>query len=144
MTGAGRHCNKSGYAVSQQTAGPLRSASPCEQGARHGSQFHLKKAKDGQFHFNLHAANGEIILTSELYKAKDSALGGIESVRKNSQRDGAFEVKPASNGKFHFVLKATNGQVVGQSQLYASQANAEAGVQSVKRAAPEAGLSDES
>ncbi|MBG6469758.1 YegP family protein [Pseudomonas aeruginosa] len=107
------------------------------------AKFHLKKAKDGQFHFNLHAANGEIILTSELYKAKDSALGGIESVRKNSQRDGAFEVKPASNGKFHFVLKATNGQVVGQSQLYASQANAEAGVQSVKRAAPEAGLSDE-
>lgn len=57
------------------------------------AKFHLKKAKDGQFHFNLHAANGEIILTSELYKAKDSALGGIESVRKNSQRDGAFEVK---------------------------------------------------
>lgn len=81
------------------------------------AKFHLKKAKDGQFHFNLHAANGEIILTSELYKAKDSALGGIESVRKNSQRDGAYEVKPASNGKFHFVLKATNGQVVGQSQL---------------------------
>ena len=107
-------------------------------------KFHLNKAKDGQFHFNLHAANGEIILTSELYKAKDSALGGIESARKNSQRDGAFEVKPASNGKFHFVLKATNGQVVGQSQLYASQANAEAGVESVKRAAPEAGLSDES
>ena len=97
------------------------------------AKFHLKKAKDGQFHFNLHAANGEIILTSELYKAKDSALGGIESVHK-----------PANNGKFHFVLKATNGQVVGQSQLYASQASAEAGVQSVKRAAPEAGLSDES
>ena len=49
------------------------------------AKFHLKKAKDGQFHFNLHAANGEIILTSELYKAKDSALGGIESVRKNSR-----------------------------------------------------------
>lgn len=28
------------------------------------AKFHLKKAKDGQFHFNLHAANGEIILTS--------------------------------------------------------------------------------
>lgn len=39
MTGAGRHCNKSGYAVSQQTAGPLRSAAPREQGARHGSQI---------------------------------------------------------------------------------------------------------
>lgn len=43
------------------------------------AKFHLKKAKDGQFHFNLHAANGEIILTSELYKAKDSALGALAS-----------------------------------------------------------------
>ncbi|MGV8604376.1 YegP family protein, partial [Pseudomonas aeruginosa] len=34
------------------------------------AKIHLKKANDGQFHFNLHADNGEIILTSELYKAK--------------------------------------------------------------------------
>ncbi|MNO85694.1 hypothetical protein D3C76_770700 [compost metagenome] len=106
-------------------------------------KYHLKKASDGQFHFNLHASNGEIILTSELYKAKPSALDGIESVRKNSQREGAFEVKAAANGKFHFLLKATNGQVVGQSQLYASQANAEAGVAAVQRYAADAGVSDE-
>ncbi|MDG1579547.1 YegP family protein [Pseudomonas sp. GOM6] len=108
------------------------------------SKFHLKTAKDGQFHFNLLAGNGEIILTSELYKAKDSALNGIESVRKNSQRDGAFEVKAAAGGKFHFVLKATNGQVVGQSQLYASEAGAVAGTESVKKNAPQAALQDES
>ncbi|MFG0382568.1 YegP family protein [Pseudomonas sp. zbq_18] len=108
------------------------------------SKFHLKTAKDGQFHFNLLAGNGEIILTSELYKAKDSALNGIESVRKNSQRDGAFEVKPAAGGKFHFVLKATNGQVVGQSQLYASEAGAVAGTESVKKNAPQAALQDDS
>ncbi|NQD92722.1 YegP family protein [Pseudomonas sp. CrR25] len=108
------------------------------------SKFHLKKAKDGQFHFNLHAGNGEIILTSELYKAKDSALNGIESVRSNSQRTNAFEVKPAANDKFHFVLKATNGQVVGQSQLYASQAGCQNGVESVKKNAPDAALQDDS
>lgn len=106
-------------------------------------KYHLKKASDGQFHFNLHASNGEIVLTSELYKAKASAQDGIESVRKNSQREGAFEVKTASNGKHYFVLKATNGQVVGQSQMYASQANAENGVVAVKRYAPEAPVSDE-
>lgn len=106
-------------------------------------KYHLKKASDGQFHFNLHASNGEIVLTSELYKAKASAQDGIESVRKNSQRDGAFEVKTASNGKHYFVLKATNGQVVGQSQMYASRANAEGGVAAVKRYAPEASVSDE-
>ncbi|MDT4873734.1 hypothetical protein FQZ97_1089940 [compost metagenome] len=108
------------------------------------SKFHLKAAKDGQLHFNLLAGNGEIILTSELYKAKDSALNGIESVRKNSQREGAFEVKPAANGKYHFVLKATNGQVVGQSQLYASEAGCVAGTESVKKNAPTAVLHDES
>ncbi|MNG37976.1 hypothetical protein D3C84_1255040 [compost metagenome] len=52
-------------------------------------------------------------------------------------------MKAAANGKFHFVLKATNGQVVGQSQLYASQANAEAGVAAVQRYAADAGVSDE-
>jgi uncharacterized protein YegP (UPF0339 family) len=108
------------------------------------SKFHLKTAKDGQFHFNLLAGNGEIILTSELYKSKPSALNGIESVKNNAQREGAFEVKPAASGKFHFVLKATNGQVVGQSQLYASEASCQNGVESVKKNAPAAALHDES
>ncbi|WP_271410191.1 YegP family protein [Pseudomonas sp. Q1-7] len=107
-------------------------------------KFHLKKASDGQFHFNLNAGNGETILTSELYKAKDSALNGIESVRKNAARDGAFESKAASNGKFYFVLKATNGQVIGQSQMYASAASASAGIESVKHNAPGATLDDQS
>ncbi len=107
------------------------------------AKFHLKKAADGQLHFNLLAGNGEIILSSELYKAKDSALAGIESVRKNSQREGAFEIKAAASGKFHFVLKATNGQVVGSSQMYASEAGAEGGCESVKKSAPDATLQDE-
>ncbi|WP_236174362.1 YegP family protein [Pseudomonas pseudonitroreducens] len=108
------------------------------------AKYHLKKASDGQFHFNLHASNGEIVLTSELYKAKTSAIDGIESVRKNSQREGAFEIKAAANGKHYFVLKATNGQVVGQSQMYASKASTEAGVAAVKRYAVDAPISDDS
>ncbi|MDD0845091.1 YegP family protein [Pseudomonas sp. Gutcm_11s] len=108
------------------------------------SKFHLKKAANEQFHFNLHAGNGEIILSSEQYKAKQSALDGIESVRKNSQRDGAFEIKAAAGGKYHFVLKATNGQVIGQSQLYATEAGAKAGTESVKKSAPDATLQDDS
>lgn len=108
------------------------------------AKYHLKKASDGQFHFNLHASNGEIVISSELYKAKTSAIEGIESVRRNAQREGAFELKEASNGKHYFVLKATNGQVVGQSQMYGSRASAENGIASVKRYAPDAGISDDS
>lgn len=108
------------------------------------AKFHLKQAADGQLHFNLLAGNGEIILSSELYKTKASALAGIESVRKNSQREGAFEIKAAASGKFHFVLKATNGQEVGSSQLYASEAGAVAGSESVKHNAAPAALQDDS
>ena len=40
--------------------------------------------KAGETRFRLKAANGEIILASEGYKAKSSCMNGIESVRKNA------------------------------------------------------------
>ena len=107
------------------------------------AKFELKKAKDGQFHFNLLAGNGQIILSSEMYKAKDSALSGIDSVRKNAQREGAFETGTSSSDKPYFVLKATNGQVIGQSQMYGSVAACQGGIESVRKNAPAAELDDQ-
>ena len=49
------------------------------------AKFELKKAKSGQFHFNLKAGNGQIIATSEMYESKAAALNGIESVRTNAK-----------------------------------------------------------
>ena len=51
---------------------------------------------------------------------------------KNSGNDARYELKTASNGKFHFNLKAANGQVIGTSQLYATEASRDKGVASVK------------
>jgi len=47
-------------------------------------KFELYEDKAGEFRFRLKARNGEIIATSEGYKTKDSALNGIESVKKNA------------------------------------------------------------
>ena len=47
-------------------------------------KFVLKKGSTGKFHFNLQAANGQVIATSEAYNSKESALNGIESVKKNA------------------------------------------------------------
>lgn len=47
-------------------------------------KFELKPSSDNQFMFNLKASNDEIIATSERYTTKQSALNGIESVRKNA------------------------------------------------------------
>lgn len=105
-------------------------------------KFQLKKASNGEFHFNLLAGNGQVILQSETYKAKRSALNGIESVKKNAPDDSRYECKAAANGKFHFILKAINGQIIGQSQMYASEASMRNGVESVKTNAPGAPLDD--
>jgi uncharacterized protein YegP (UPF0339 family) len=104
--------------------------------------FELKKSKDGQFMFNLKASNGQVILTSELYKAKPSAENGIESVRKNAVREGAFEVKANVKGEPYFILRATNGQEIGRSEYYSSTKAMENGIESVKSNAPEAKVVD--
>lgn len=94
--------------------------------------FELSKSSNDQFRFVLKAGNGEIILTSELYTTRASAENGIASVRTNSPLDERYEKKTATNGKFHFNLKAGNHQVIGSSQQYASEASRDKGIASVK------------
>lgn len=47
-------------------------------------KFVLKRGERGGFHFNLLAANGQVIATSEHYESKESALNGIKSVQTNA------------------------------------------------------------
>jgi uncharacterized protein YegP (UPF0339 family) len=107
------------------------------------STFVIKKRTNGEFQFNLKAGNGEIILTSEGYSAKAGALNGAESVKKHSQSDANYEKKTAANGKFHFNLKASNGQVIGSSEMYESESARDNGIASIKKNAPEATIVDE-
>jgi uncharacterized protein YegP (UPF0339 family) len=104
--------------------------------------FELSKSSDGQFRFVLKAGNGEIILTSELYTTKSAAENGIASVRTNSSVAERYEKKTAANGKYHFNLKAANHQVIGTSQMYASEQSRETGITSVKTNGPSTSLKD--
>ncbi len=47
-------------------------------------KFEVYTDNAGEFRFRLKARNGEIIATSEGYKAKAGCLNGIESVKKNA------------------------------------------------------------
>jgi uncharacterized protein len=105
-------------------------------------KFVISKRKNGEFQFNLVAGNGEIILTSEGYASKPSCMNGVKSVMKNASEVKRFESKVAKNGKFHFNLKATNGQVIGSSEMYDSQSTCENGIASVKKNAVDAKIDD--
>ncbi|HEV7643979.1 MAG TPA: YegP family protein [Pyrinomonadaceae bacterium] len=45
--------------------------------------FDRKTATNGQFYFNLKAANGQVIGKSEMYNTADARDNGIESVKTN-------------------------------------------------------------
>ncbi|MBT8239420.1 MAG: YegP family protein [Croceitalea sp.] len=107
-------------------------------------KFEIKTDKSGQYRFNLKAGNGQVILSSEGYSTKAACENGIESVRKNCKDDGRFERKTASNGSPFFNLKASNGQVIGKSEMYSSTSAMENGIASIKKNAPSASIADNS
>lgn len=104
--------------------------------------FIIHRSSDGQFHFDLTARNGQKILHSELYTTKSSCENGITSVKSNSQDDNRYARKESSNGQHYFNLKATNGQVIGTSEMYTTTSARENGIASVKENAPKAAVDD--
>ncbi|MGV0923283.1 YegP family protein [Empedobacter tilapiae] len=104
--------------------------------------FEIYQDKAGEYRFRLKAKNGQNILASEGYKQKASCENGIESVRKNSQDESKFELKEGVSGKWHFNLKASNGQVIGTSQSYETESGAKNGIASVKTNALEAEIKE--
>lgn len=105
-------------------------------------KFVIKKRTNGEFQFNLKASNGQVILTSEGYSSKSGCENGIESVRKNAQDDARYDRLKSGNGKFYFNLKASNGQIIGTSEMYESESGRDNGIESVKTNAPKAEVED--
>ncbi|HUK88725.1 MAG TPA: YegP family protein [Terriglobales bacterium] len=104
--------------------------------------FVLSKGKSGKHHFTLLAKNQRVILTSEAYNSRQAAFDGIKSVKKNATQRKHFETRTARNGKRYFALLAHNGEIIGQSQMYAGLSSVYAGIRSVMANAPRAKLLD--
>ncbi|MDO5610675.1 MAG: YegP family protein [Pseudomonadota bacterium] len=107
-------------------------------------KFEITKRKNGEFQFNLKAGNGQVILTSEGYQQMAGCANGIESVRKHAANDKFFERKTAKDGSPYFTLNASNGQVIGKSEMYKSKASCDNGIASVMNNAPAAKVVDKS
>lgn len=108
------------------------------------AKFEIYKDKRGEFRFRLKAGNGQTILASEGYSAKSGCNNGIASVRKNAPDDNRYDRLESKSGKPYFNLKASNGQVIGTSEMYSSASAMENGISSVKKNAPEATVVDNS
>ncbi|HNT38058.1 MAG TPA: YegP family protein [Rubrivivax sp.] len=105
--------------------------------------FDLTKSSDGKFRFALRN-DGGTLLSSEAYEAKSSAQQGIASVQTNAALPERCERKTASDGRFYFNLKAANGQVVGTSPMFTTEAAREGAVAATQSGAAGAEVRDAS
>ena len=106
-------------------------------------RFVIKKTKGGQFMFNLHAANGQVILTSERYNSKAGATNGIKSVKANARKPGSYDRRKSTNGQPYFLVLAANRGPIGRSQRYATASSMSRGIASVKKNAGKAKIEDQ-
>jgi uncharacterized protein len=104
-------------------AGLLAKAS--EGAAASGAKFQVFKGMDSKYYFHMRASNGEIVLQSQGYTRKASAVSGTSSVLSNGASLGRYEIRDAVNGEAYFVLKAANGEVIGLSEMFVSRSNAQ-------------------
>ena len=102
--------------------------------------------------FNLVASNGQVIGTSQTYRALNSAKSGIESVKRISYcrvedqtvqdikklTHPKWELYEDDKGEYRFRLKAMNGEIILASEGYAAKASAQKGLESVKKNAEDA------
>lgn len=105
-------------------------------------KFIITTRKNGEFQFNLQASNGQVILSSEGYTTKVACMNGVESVKKNATTETRFDKLVSKNNKYYFNLKASNGQIIGTSEMYDSEASRDNGISSVMKNAPDAIIDD--
>ena len=110
-------------------------------------KYVIKETKTG-FTFRLKAGNGEVIGTSEVYKALASCKNGIASVAKNAPiaavedqtvegfekaKNPKFEIYTDKAGELRFRLKAANGEIILASEGYSSMSGCKNGIESVRK-----------
>ena len=121
------------------------------------SKFVIRAVNSG-VKFDLRAANGQTILTSEVYTTSAACRKGIASVAKNAPAaklenqteegwkvltNPKFELYRDKSGFFRFRLKARNGEIIAVSECYSGKAGCLNGIESVRKNAPDAEIMEE-
>jgi len=102
------------------------------------AKYEIFLGTDRQYYFRLKAPNGEKILASEGYTTKANCQNGIQSVKTNSPYDANYKKLTSINSQYYFTLHASNGQVIGKSEMYTTAQARDGGIAAVKAYGPSA------
>ena len=84
------------------------------------------------YFFELHASNGEKLLSSEEYTTYNGAIRGIETHKSNILRNN-FRITLSKRGDYIFKLLNGKGMLLCMGEHYATRARCESAIESAKR-----------
>lgn len=99
---------------------------------REGNLRYLIVLRDGQ---------GEVILTSQYREIKPMCINEIDWIRICGPEDSFYE-RIDEEGAWSYVLRARDAHILGTGPKFATRGERERGIETVKRLAPCAPLSD--
>ena len=94
----------------------------------------IEHKSDDEFMAKLSASNGEVMLSSEIYKSEEGAINGIATIIRGIE-NGNFIIYQDKNKNFYYKLKTANNRLLCVGEIYKAKDQCLKAVESVKRIA---------
>jgi len=91
----------------------------------------IRKDASNDYSFVLKAESGQALLNSVAYANKNQAEEVVSSLQTIQKSRKTIERKTNHSGKFLFSLKNNDGELIGNSLLYGSEAGMENGIKNL-------------
>jgi len=93
----------------------------------------INKQENNTYNFSLNTTSGNALLYSVGFSSKEEIKNVVRGLNMLDKLHYKFERKTDHNGNFFFNLKDKKGQLIGNSQLYGSEAGMENGIKNLKK-----------
>ncbi|MDE7105794.1 MAG: DUF1508 domain-containing protein, partial [Anaeroplasmataceae bacterium] len=107
-------------------------------GRTYTGKYEVYPSGDG-YQYRLKASNGEVLVISEVYTTKDSAMKAIDAVKRNVE-DGEIRIIKDKRGLYKFKLTSKNYRVLALGSSYSTEKSAIRSSESFKNFALKASI----
>lgn len=92
----------------------------------------IRSGPENDHSFRLLSSNGQILLESVQFSGRRAMKATIAELKVLVAQPTVFERRTNYNGEFLFLLKDGNGNVIGNSMSYSSEAGMENGIENLR------------
>ncbi len=93
----------------------------------------INKEDNNTYNFSLNTTNGNTLFYSVGFSSKEEIKNVVSGLNMFDKKQYRFERKTDHDGNFLFNLKDKKGELIGNSQLYGSEAGMENGIKNLKK-----------